>query len=207
MRPENFDFLSNMNTLWAVAIGAVLATVGGFIATQLEGFLEYRRRERNAALFFGELLATLSLILAFSRTNRSVGDPYGPITMRTLRAARREIDIYDRNRETLFDLRHHELRARIHTAMIRTTMPLEGIFDATREIADALAAMKSVSGLAPEAIKEIEDRIAELRLSRDSSFDFILENNDGQIQKLIKDLEPLAKHSFEETAKAVRNSV
>lgn len=206
MRPENFDFLSNLNTLWAVAIGAVLATAGGFVATQLEGFLEHRRRERNAALFFGELLSTLSLILAFARNARAIGDPYGPITTRFLRAARREIDIYDRNRESLFDLRHHELRARIHTMVLRIAMPLDGIFDASREIAEAIAAIKSVENPSAMRIKESDERVNELRASRDSSFDFILET-DTNIKTLIRDLEPLARHSFEKTDRAVRNSV
>ena len=206
MRPENYDFLSNANTLGAVFIGAILATVGGFIATQLEGFLEHRRRERNAALFFGELLSTMSLILSFARSARAIGDPYGPITMRFLRATRREIDIYDRNRESLFDLRHHELRARIHTTMLRLTMPLDGIFDASREIAEALASLKNGS-LATDALRrDAEDRLEELRTSRNSTFDFILET-DTNVRTLIKDLEPLARHSFEKTDKAVRSAV
>lgn len=206
MRPENYDFLSNANTLGAVFIGAILATVGGFIATQLEGFLEHRRRERNAALFFGELLSTMSLILAFAHSARSIGDPYGPITMRFLRATRREIDIYDRNRESLFDLRHHELRARIHTTMLRLTMPLDGIFDASREIAEALASLKNGSLITDALRKDAEDRLEELRTSRNSSFDFILET-DTNVRTLIKDLEPLARHSFEKTDKAVRSAV
>ena len=85
-------------------------------------------------------------------------------------------------------------------------MPLEGIFDATREIAEALAAMKSVSGLAPEAIKEIEDRIAELRVSRDGSSDFILENNDGQISKAHQGSGAHSQTFLRRNRHAVRNS-
>ncbi len=48
---------------WAVFLGAILATVGGFAATQIEWFFERRRRERNAALFFGEVLSTLTVLL------------------------------------------------------------------------------------------------------------------------------------------------
>ena len=206
MASDTFGFLVDQNTLIAVILGAILATIGGFVATATERYLDKRERERNAALFFGELLSTMSLILAFARSARSIGDPYGPITMRFLRATRREIDIYDRNRESLFDLRHHELRARIHTTMLRLTMPLDGIFDASREIAEALASLKNGS-LATDALRrDAEDRLEELRTSRNSTFDFILET-DTNVRTLIKDLEPLARHSFEKTDKAVRSAV
>jgi hypothetical protein len=36
VRAEQFDFISNLDTLTAVIAGAVLATAGGFIATQIE---------------------------------------------------------------------------------------------------------------------------------------------------------------------------
>src|SRR5262249_52990888 len=41
---------ADTETLWAVVIGAVLATAGGFAASQLEAYLRRRERERNAAL-------------------------------------------------------------------------------------------------------------------------------------------------------------
>ncbi|HSZ74784.1 MAG TPA: hypothetical protein VK779_08185 [Rhizomicrobium sp.] len=205
MRPENYDFLSNLSTLWAVFIGAILATVGGFVATQFENFLEHRRRERNAALFFGELLSTLSLILAFAHDARGRGDPYGPITMRFLHAARLEIDIYNRNRETLFDLRHHTLRARVHRMVVRITMPLEGIFDANREIADMLAAIKT-GNLSELYRSEAEERVNTLRTTRDTSFDFVIQT-DAEMQGLIRELEPLAGHSFEKMDKDIRRTI
>src|SRR5438309_1391331 len=135
--PENFDFLSNLSTLWSVILGALLATAGGLAGGQLEFFLEGRRRERDAALFFAEVLSTLRIILNLAIESRKIGDPYGPITMRMLRSARREVDLYERNRETLYAVKKGELRARIHTIVLRLSMPLDGMFDAE----DALAAI------------------------------------------------------------------
>src|SRR5665213_1597106 len=97
---EIFDSASNQSALWAVVLGALLATMGGFAATQLERIVEHNRRERNAALFFGELLTTLQIILKFAKDAHGRGDPYGPITMRMLQSARKEIDIYDLNSES-----------------------------------------------------------------------------------------------------------
>ena len=53
-------------TLWAVGIGAVLATVGGFAATRIEEVFRRRERERGAALLFGELLSTIELVAQFA---------------------------------------------------------------------------------------------------------------------------------------------
>src|SRR4029078_3785178 len=67
LRPEDYDFISNFSTLEAVFIGAILATIGGFAATQLEWYFERKRRERNAALFFGEVLSTLAMLMRLAR--------------------------------------------------------------------------------------------------------------------------------------------
>src|ERR1700760_3069514 len=98
------DFISNFSTLWAVFLGAILATLGGFAATQMEWYLDRKRRERNAALFFGEVLATLSILLGMAERTTKIGDPFGPITMRMFRSALGEVEIYNRNRETLYDI-------------------------------------------------------------------------------------------------------
>ena len=78
--------------------GALLATVSGIAANQLEAFFRRRERERAAALLFGEVLSTLRVILEGAERTRHVGVAYGPVTRRMLHAARREIDIYERNR-------------------------------------------------------------------------------------------------------------
>ena len=99
-------------TLWAVAAGAVLATVGGFIATQLEAYVRRRERERSAALLFGEILSALETITAVAQQARSHGEPYGPLTLRLIRAAQRETETYSANRTLLYDLRNAEIRIR-----------------------------------------------------------------------------------------------
>ena len=132
MAIDTFGFLTDQSTLIAVILGAILATIGGFTATVLERTLDKRERERNSALFFGEILSTLAVILRFADETKKIGEPYGPVTMRMLRSARSELDIYDRNRENLFDLRDADLRARIQTLLIRLSMPLDGVIEASR---------------------------------------------------------------------------
>ena len=55
MRPSTFDFIDNLDTLLAVIVGAVLATGGAMIAELVQDRLGQKRKERDAARFFGEM--------------------------------------------------------------------------------------------------------------------------------------------------------
>ncbi|HXC54459.1 MAG TPA: hypothetical protein VNU97_04130 [Rhizomicrobium sp.] len=204
LKPEDMDFISNFSTLWAVFLGALLATIGGFGATQLEWILERRRRERNAAIFFGELLTTLNIILTIAGETRQIGDPYGPITLRLLRSAVKEVEIYNRNRETLFDLRDAEMRARIHTLVLRIVMPADGVFDASNEIANVELQLKTTN-LDETTRMHLAARLAKLEEGRVSAFDTVLESSE-LLKSVVKQLEPIAKYSYENLDKVVRNA-
>jgi hypothetical protein len=204
LAPEDMDFISNFSTLWAVFLGALLATAGGFAATQLEWQLERRRRERNAALFFGEVLSTMNILLSYAADTKKIGDPYGPITQRMFRSAVGEIEIYNRNRETLYDLRHAELRARIHTLTLRITMSIDGLFDAHNTI-KALQEELRTAEMGESRRKETEQRIVNLEESREGSYEFVMESAE-QLKSVIRELEPIARFSFEDVEKAVRNA-
>lgn len=192
---------ADTQTLWAVIVGAVLATVGGFAATQLEGHFRRRERERSAALLFGEILSVIELITALAGDSRRRGDPYGPLTMRLLRAVRRETDAYDRNRESLYDLRDAKIRAQIHALMVRVTLTLEGVFDTTAEIALAESEAKALDPGDP-ARAETMHRLDGLLEGRDGAFDFLVETV-AETKPVIATLQPLAKESFEAYATVV----
>lgn len=200
--PGSFDFLSNFSAVWAIILGALLATVGGLAATQIEWHFEKRRREQHAALFFGEVLATLLVILRIAKRVKGIGDPYGPVTMRMLRQALQEIGIYDRNRENLYNLRDAALRARIHTLVLRISSPLNGIFDSTEEIRAGTAMLKTPH-LSDRDREEITSRIDHLATLREGGFEF-MEETAQQVEKLVKDLEPVAGHSFVDIAAAAQ---
>jgi hypothetical protein len=184
VRPDLFEFATHSDTLVAVVVGAVLATFSGVAATQLEAHLKRRERERDAALLFGELLSTLRVLLDNAIVSRGRGDPYGGITMRMLRACRREIDLYDRNRQALYELRDAKLRVRIHSFMVRTAMPLDGVLDAS----DELAPVAETPDPSP--------RLAALRTARDLGFDFLIENA-AEIPALVAALAGPARHAFD----------
>ncbi len=191
MRPEAFQAAIHSDTLLAVVVGAVLATLSGLAATQLEAHLKRRERQRDAALLFGELLSTLRILLNNAAETRGRGDPYGPITVRMLRAVRREIDLYDRNRQSLYDLRDARLRVQLHSLIVRTAMPLDGVLDASDELA---------------LVADIEDpgpRLAALRVARDRGFDFLIDNT-KEIPALVAALAIPAHHNFEPPADAIQ---
>lgn len=191
LKPEDMDFVSNFSMLWQVVLGAVLATAGGFAATQMERIVGRRERQRNSALLFGELLATVLLLVEIAGPSRERGEPYGRFTMRMLHSVRREIDIYERNRERLFDLEDGALRARIHTSMVRVAMPLDNLLETTREIERA------------RQERAIEGEIANLEAQRNDQFDFLVEAA-ARLKPIVSQLEPLARHSFEGLSEIAR---
>jgi hypothetical protein len=195
-------FQSGEETLWAVVIGAVLATLGGFAATQLEAIMRRRERERSAALLFGEILSVLDLITTMANEARGRGEPYGPLTMRLLRAVGREIETYDRNREALYDLRNAKVRSQIHALMVRITLALEGVSDATSQIALADSAA-GVTGLDDGARGRTLARLDELFEAREAAFDFAVETVAG-VPPIVAVLQPLAKQTFGVYASVVR---
>ena len=200
--PDSFDFLSNFSAVWAIVLGALLATVGGLAATQIEWHFEKRRREQHAALFFGEVLSTLLVILRIAKRVKGIGDPYGPVTLRMLRQAVQEVSIYDRNRESLYNLRDGSLRARIHTSVLRISSPLNGIFDSTEEIRTTNNRLRALD-LTQSEREELEAHVKRLVELREGGFEF-MEETAAEMEQLVKDLEPVARHSFVDVAAAAR---
>jgi hypothetical protein len=204
VRAESFDFISNLDTLGAVVAGAILATAGGFVATQIEHRVDSRRRERQAALFFGEIMALLGVTVRSAGRARGIGDPYGPVTMRLLRMIRRELDVYDRNRERLFELRDPALRARIHITLLRTMMGVEGALEAAAQANEIDAELKMNPDLPGPRLEHLQTRHADQCRLRDGGFDFLIEASE-QAARLTKLLEPIAKVDFAKLVDATRS--
>lgn len=194
MGSDGLNASSNTQTLLAVVIGAVLATVGGFCATQLEAHLRRRERERSAALLFGEILSVVELLTRMVRDTHARGDPYGPVTVRLLRAVRRETESYDRNRESLFDLRDAVVRGQIHALMVKLALALEGIAEAGDQIALGESALASLELDHPARV-EIEARMLAHAANRETAFEFLVESV-GQAGPTLAVLRPLARQPF-----------
>jgi hypothetical protein len=111
-----------------------------------------------------------------------------------LRAVRREAETYERNRESLYDLRDVRTRAQVHTIMVKVMLGLEGVFDATEKIeADTITARQA--GLDATSRAEVDARLASVQQERDRSFDALAETTSG-IAPIVEILRPLAKQDF-----------
>jgi hypothetical protein len=159
-------------TLAAVTLGALVATVSGVVANMFEARAHDRRRERAAALLVGEAMASMRVILEAAMRSMTVGERYGPVTRRMLIAARGELDLYERNRELLLDLRDAKLRADLHSMMLRLAMPLDGV------------------------IASLNDEIAMNAEARDLGMDFISETL-TKIPPLLKRIAAVAGREFD----------
>ena len=104
MRQSVFDFIDNLDTLLAVIIGALLATGGAMVAELVQDRLGQKRKERDAARFFGEILASVDSILDRAFASMEIGDRWGDVTVRLFRTALNEAGIYERNRERMFEI-------------------------------------------------------------------------------------------------------
>jgi hypothetical protein len=202
MANDTFGFLTDQSTLLAVVLGAILATIGGFVATAMERYLDKREKEQNAALFFGEILSSLAIIIRFADETKKIGDPYGPVTMRMLRSARNELDVYDRNREQVFYIRDADLQARMQTLLIRISMPIDGVIEATDDIKIMRETVRTVRDPAERA--EFEARIKTDEARRNAGYEFIVQTSD-ELKSVIEGLGPIAKHSFDRLDRIARS--
>jgi hypothetical protein len=201
MVSDTFGFLTDQSTLLAVVLGAILATIGGFTATVMERYLDKKEKEQNAALFFGEILSSLAIIIRFADETKKIGDPFGPVTMRMLRSARNELDVYDRNREQVFNIRDGDLRARMQTLLIRISMPIDGVIEASDEIKSMREMVRTIKEQSERA--EIEVRLKSDETRRNAGFEFILERAD-ELKSVIEALGPIAKTSFDRLDRIAR---
>ena len=186
-------------TLLAVVLGAALATAGGFGERHFERIMQRREKERSAALLFGELLSAMRVMMRLAKDSHGRGDPYGPITLRFIRAVQREVEIYNRNRETLLDLREASIRAGISVLIARLSFSLDGIIDATGELIGMEAALADGAASDPDRCRE---SIVALKETREAAFGFAVETG-ADITSLLARLAPLAQHNFGATESAL----
>ncbi|HNS88159.1 MAG TPA: hypothetical protein PKH09_14755, partial [Parvularculaceae bacterium] len=175
MRQSAFDFVGNLDTLLAVVVGALLATIGGLIGEHYEDRIERRRRQRDAARFFGEILGSIDALVDRALHSQKFGDPWGPVTMRLFRTAMREAEVYDRNRERLFDIQDVELRSKIHAHVISEIFPLEAIIEGTEQVASITEALDDRGSLSAERREKLEERLGVWLNSRRTAIEFILD--------------------------------
>ena len=88
--------------------------------------------------------------------------------------------------------------------VLRIVMPADGVFDTTNEIAHVEGLLKA-PGVTDVDRAELEARLTRLKTSRVASFDTVVESS-TQLKSVVRLLEPIAKYSYENLDKVVRNT-
>lgn len=134
MNKSVFDYVGNLDTLAAVVVGAMLATLGALFAEMIEDRMNRNRRERDAARFFGEIIASIDRLVLLAVESQKFGDPWGRVTRRIFKTAMHEAELYERNRERLFDIRDVDTRKAVHAHFLNKMFPLEMMVEASEDI-------------------------------------------------------------------------
>lgn len=192
MRPSTFDFIDNLDTLLAVIVGAVLATGGAMIAELVQDRLSQKRKERDAARFFGEILSSVDLVLDRAFSSMDIGERWGDITQRLFRTAFNEAAIYERNRERLFEIRNIELRRTIHVHFLTEMVPLVGILEFCEDIAEIDNELKEADTMRPERRARLEAERAELLEDLEGAVDAVKAEH-AKTDAICVQLEPIAR--------------
>jgi hypothetical protein len=150
-------------------------------------------------------MSLLGVTVDTAKRARAIGDPFGPVTMRILRMIRRELDVYDRNRERLFELRDPALRARIHTTLLRTMMGVEGALESAADATEIQTEIQTDRDMPAARREHLDGKLAQQLRLRDGGFDFLIESSE-QAARLVKELEPIARVDFERLVKASRDA-
>lgn len=195
MRQSVFDYIDNLDTLLAVVVGALLATGGAMVAELVQDRLGRKRREREAARFFGEILHSVDRILDFAFASMERDDRWGSVSLRLFKTALNETAIYERNRERLFEVGNIKLRQHIHSHFLVETVPLIALIEYWEEI-EALNKELSHGEQLTEARQNIiREELAMRTESREAALDSVRKEH-AETEAICKMLEPIAGLKF-----------
>lgn len=196
MRTSIFDYIGNLDTLLAVMVGALLATAGALVAELIQDRLGRRRRARDAARFFGEIMASMDQVFDLGASSMTVGERWGSVTQRLFDTALREAAVYERNRERLFDINDMSLRFAIHGHMLRFSVPLASLVEYSAEIDALRLRLDEDESLTDKACTTLQARIAQLDEQREGALEATQDERKASAG-LLEQLETVARLRFE----------
>lgn len=195
MRQSVFDYIDNLDTLLAVIIGALLATGGALVAELVQEKLGRKRRQRDAARFFGEVLSSVDRVLDRAFSSMDLGERWGGVSKRLFRTALDETAIYERNRERLFEIQDIALRRLIHTHFLEETVPLVALvenWDEHDQITKELEENEQLSEARRARLHADLERLDEARENGLASTKI----KHAETESILAKLEPLAELKF-----------
>ncbi len=195
MRQSVFDYIDNLDTLLAVIVGALLATGGAMVAELVQDRLGRKRREREAARFFGEILTSADRVLDRAFASLEIGEQWGSVSKRLFRTALDETAVYERNRERLFDIRDIPLRRAIHLHFLEETVPLVALVETWDEIDEVEKELSVPDHLSDARRQFLETELEKLEISRAGALE-TTKSKHAETDLICEMLEPISGVSF-----------
>lgn len=195
MRQSVFDYIDNLDTLLAVIVGALLATGGAMVAELVQDRLGQKRKERDAARFFGEILASVDSILDRAIASMEFGERWGDVTQRLFRTAFNEAGIYERNRERLFEIRDMGLRRLIHVHFLTEMVPLVALLEHFDDMAEIQRELKNAGALDDARHRYLQAEMDGLVEASETALRAI-KNEHAKTETICELLEPMAGLTF-----------
>ncbi|MEL6666684.1 MAG: hypothetical protein AAFQ24_11135 [Pseudomonadota bacterium] len=195
MRQSVFDYIDNLDTLLAVIVGALLATGGAMAAELVQDRLGRKRKEREAARFFGEILTSADRVLDRAFASLEIGEEWGAVSKRLFRTALDETAVYERNRERLFDIRDIPLRRAIHLHFLEETVPLVALVETWDEIDEIEKELRASDHLSEARRQYLEAQLEKLRDGRAGALQ-TTKNKHAETEQICELLEPISGVSF-----------
>ena len=140
------------------------------------------------------IMTSIDAIIDLATSSQRIGDKWGRITQRFFRTALREANVYERNRERLFDIQDMDLRFAINEHFLRETVPIIALLEQTDSIDEASRELAR-SDLSPARQAQLEAEITQQAADREQSLEAMIYQRE-QTSALIERLKPLAKVSF-----------
>ena len=195
MRQSVFDYIDNLDTLLAVIVGALLATGGAMAAELVQDRLGRKRKEREAARFFGEILTSADRVLDRAFASLEIGEEWGAVSKRLFRTALDETAVYERNRERLFEIRDIPLRRAIHLHFLEETVPLVALVETWDEIDEIEKELTASDHLSEARRQYLEAQLEKLRDGRAGALQ-TTKNKHAETEQICEMLEPISGVSF-----------
>ena len=195
MRQSVFDYIDNLDTLLAVIVGALLATGGAMVAELVQDRLGRKRKEREAARFFGEILTSADRVLDRAFGSMDVGEEWGSVSKRLFRTALDETAVYERNRERLFDIRDIPLRRAIHLHFLEETVPLVALVETWDEIDEIEKELSVPDHLSAARRQFLAAELDKLQISRAGALETTKKKH-AETDLICELLEPISGVSF-----------
>lgn len=191
-----FSIIDQASTLIAIFIGAILATMGALFADLYREKGQRKRRERDAAKGFGQILASIISMMRFTIRSQSIGTPWGPLTVRFLQLCLKQGEWFEENLNLLFDIEDVFLRHKIRTYTGALLYPVQSMVDYSLEINEMRRQLLFDNDLQPHQKDWINEQIAQKSESRESAF-LAAQHQIGRSDIVMPDLEKLSRVTFD----------